>query len=197
MNIFWKRLGYVMRKRSTLEEYSKCNNFIKYCKEEDGFNTLKLIGFLQNKSLYDGVLEELSFHIVLEREMRELIMLVTVPKKARKILVDYHDSIVHDLDCVYRMRNQLIHSAKGMDDSLEHISLRLYRYVNSIVATILYYKKRNSSASIVEILNSLHNTYEVYMDYLQSIENKELSSDGEDDVQNGYKIVRPPYLFLD
>ena len=156
-----------------------------------------MIGFLQNKSLYDGVLEELSFHIVLEREMRELIMLVTVPKKARKILVDYHDSIVHDLDCVYRMRNQLIHSAKGMDDSLEHISLRLYRYVNSIVATILYYKKRNSSASIVEILNSLHNTYEVYMDYLQSIENKELSSDGEDDVQNGYKIVRPPYLFLD
>ena len=49
-----------------------------------------MIGFLQNKSLYDGVLEELSFHIVLEREMRELIMLVTKIKKARKILVDYH-----------------------------------------------------------------------------------------------------------
>ena len=96
-------------------------------------------------------------------------MLVTQPEKVREILVDYHDSIVHDLDCIYRLRNQLIHSAKGMDDSLEDISLRLYRYVNSIIATILYYKKRSPEVSIIEILNSLHNTYEMYMEHLKSI----------------------------
>lgn len=197
MNIFWKRLRYVIGKRAASEEYAKCNNFIEYCKEEDGFNTLKLIEFLQDKSLRGDVLEELSFHIVLEREMRELVMLVTDIEKTRKILSGYHDSIVHDLDCVYRMRNQLIHSAKGMDDSLEHISLRLYRYVNSIVSTILYYKKRNPSASIIEILNSLHNTYEVYMDYLKGLEKKISPAGGEIGVQDGYKMVRPPYLFLD
>lgn len=78
-----------------------------------------------------------------------------------------------------------------MDDSLEDISLRLYRYVNSIVATILYYKKRNPKVSVVEILNSLHNTYEVYMEYLNSIKKNTISA------EEGYRIVRPKYLFLE
>ena len=125
-------------------------------------------------------------------------MLVTQPEKVREILVDYHDSIVHDLDCIYRLRNQLIHSAKGMDDSLEDISLRLYRYVNSIIATILYYKKRSPEVSIIEILNSLHNTYEMYMEHLKSIKKDVLiPSQMENAVEEGYKIVRPRYLFLE
>ena len=93
------------------------------------------------------------------------------------------------------MRNQLIHSAKSMDDSLEHISLRLYRYVNSIVATILYYKKRNPMASIIEILNSLHNTYEVYIEQLDLIEKEKKSK--VISAEDGYRMVRPHYLFLE
>jgi len=180
-----------------MQEHPRCGSFLDYCKENDGFNTIKMIEFLQNKNLCDDVLEELSFHIVLEGELMELIMLVTEPDKTRKALLEYHDSIIHDLDCIYRMRNQLIHSAKSMDDSLDHISLRLYKYVNSIVSTILYYKERNPTAEIIEILISLHNTYEVYMDYLKEITNRKLSSKRKDDIQDGYKMVRPPYLFLD
>lgn len=111
----------------------------------------------------------------------------------KKALSEYHDSIVHDLDCIYRLRNQLIHSAKGMDDSLEHISLRLYRYVNSIVATILYYKRKNPKVSIIEILRSIHNTYVVYMKRVQQIENINMMGSDVD----GYGIVRPKYLFLE
>ena len=81
-----------------------------------------------------------------------------------------------------------------MDDSLEHISLRLYRYVNSIVATILYYKKRNPMDSIIEILNSLHNTYEVYIEQITSMEKREKKDISAED---GYRVVRPPYLFLE
>ena len=150
-----------------------------------------MVQFLQNKELYEKVLDDISFHIILEREIKELIMLVTEPKKLEKAISEYHDSIVHDLDFIYRLRNQLIHSAKSMDESLEHISLRLYRYVNSIVATILYYKKRNPTASIIEILNSLHNTYEVYIEQLKSMGEKNVSA------EEGYRIVRPRYLFLE
>lgn len=192
MNIFWHRLIYTIEKKGE-EKHLDCKKFIDYCKEDNGFNTLKMVHFLQNKELYEKVLEDMSFHVILEREMKELIMLVTEPKKLKKAISEYHDSIIHDLDCIYRLRNQLIHSAKSMDDSLEHISLRLYRYVNSIVATILYYKKRNPMASIIEILNSMHNTYEVYIEQLSSMEKKENGVSVED----GYRMVRPHYLFLE
>lgn len=198
MNIFWKRLNYTMKKKNAEFEHAECKKFIDECSEDDGFNTLKFIEILQDESKYMDLLTDLSFHVVLEREARELIMLVTQPEKVREILVDYHDSIVHDLDCIYRLRNQLIHSAKGMDDSLEDISLRLYRYVNSIIATILYYKKRSPEVSIIEILNSLHNTYEMYMEHLKSIKKDVLiPSQMENAVEEGYKIVRPRYLFLE
>lgn len=143
MNIFWERLSYTMEKKGAETEHPKCKEFMDSCKGEKDFDTFKVVEFLQDSDKYEEVLADISFHIVLEREMRELIMLVTEPKKLKKAVSEYHDSIVHDLDCVYRLRNQLIHSAKSMDDSLEHISLRLYRYVNSIVATILYYKRHN------------------------------------------------------
>lgn len=191
MNIFWERLNYTMGKKGAERQYPKCKNLLEQCKGDKDFNTQKLISFLQDSKSYEEVLNEISFNIVLEREIRELIMLVSEPKKLKKAVSEYHDSIVHDLDCVYRLRNQLIHSAKAKDDSLEHISLRLYRYVNSILSTILYYKKRNSEISIIEILNSLHNTYEVYQEELSRYGDKVLTND------EGYKIVRPKYLFLE
>jgi len=102
-------------------------------------------------------------------------MLVTEPKKLKAVIEEYREEIIHELDCIYRLRNQLIHSAKSNDDSLEHISLRLYRYVNSVVSTILYYRSKNAAVSIAEILNSLHNTYNVYMDKLGSLEKEKVS----------------------
>jgi len=193
MNIFWRRLSYAMERRDAPEKHPKCKEFMDFCGEEKDFVTLKVVQFLQDKNRYTELLEDISFHVVLERELRELIMLVTEPKKLNKALSEYHEGIVHDLDCIYRLRNQLIHSAKSMDDSLEHISLRLYRYVNSIVATILYYKKKNPDVSIIEILNSLHNTYEVYRGKIRHIENRKTAvSDVE-----GYEMVRPKYLFLE
>lgn len=191
MNIFWERLNYTMKKRDAAVLYPKCKEFIESCKDEKDFNTKSVITYLQNPDKYTDLLNEFSFNIVLKRELQELIMLVTDARKLKSIITDYCDSVMHDLNAIYRLRNQLIHSAKGVDDSLEHISLRLYRYVNSIVSTILYYKKRNAESSIEEILNSLHNTYEVYTSRLVEVKKEDLS------LEDGYKIVRPIYLFLE
>ena len=191
MNIFWERLSYTMSKKGAETEHRKCKEFIDICRGEKDFDTIKMIGFLQDKKLHTQLLEDMSFHIVLKRELMELIMLVTEPKKLKAAIEEYREEIIHDLDCIYRLRNQLIHSAKSNDDSLEHISLRLYRYVNSVVSTILYYKSKNAAVSIAEILNSLHNTYNVYIDKLGSLEKEKVS------LEDGYVLVRPKYLFLE
>ncbi len=206
MNVFWERLSYTMNKKDAEINHPKCKEFIDFCKAEKDFNTQKMITFLQDATLYQELLNDIGFNIVLQRELQELIMLVTEPDKLKKVLIYYNESILHDLDCIYRLRNQLIHSAKSMDDSLEDISLRLYRYVNSIVATILYYKKTDAQISIVEILNSLHNTYEVYMEQLNEFSKRKMQKnktvemelpESKLSVEEGYKIVRPKYLFIE
>ncbi len=206
MNIFWERLSYTMKKRDAEINHPGCKKFIDFCRFEKGFDTKKMISFLQDAGAYQNLVIDIGFNIVLQRELQELIMLVTEPNKLKRTLIDYNESISHDLDCIYRLRNQLIHSAKGMDDSLEDISLRLYRYVNSIVATILYYKKKDAKISIVEILNSLHNTYEAYMEQVTDLSKRKAqkNEDTEDklpksklSLEEGYKMVRPHYLFIE
>lgn len=198
MNIFWERLTYTMSKKGAEEEHIKCKGFMDACRGEKDFDTMKVIEFLQNETKYTELLNDIDFHIVLKRELMELIMLVTDSRKLKSAVEEYHEEITHDLDCVYRLRNQLIHSAKSKDDSLEHISLRLYRYVNSIVATILYYKKKNAAVGIVEILNSLHNTYNAYMEKLEALVPKKNSENIKKiSLEEGYGLVRPKYLFLE
>ena len=129
-------------------------------------------------------------------------MLLTEQEKAAKAIQEYFDGIKHDLNYIYRLRNQLIHSAKDIDDSLEYISFRLYRYVNSVLSTILYYQEKNSSYNITDILSSVDATYQDY--------DKKLSPDTKKKKKNSpetssktlsqediYRIVRPKYLFIE
>lgn len=201
MNVFWERLLYTMGKKDAATEHPECKLFIDECRGIKDFDTQKVIAYLQDEVKRQKLVSSMEFHIVLKREIMELVMLVTDPVKLKVAVETYHDEIVHDLDCVYRLRNGLIHSAKGQDDSLEHISLRLYRYVNSIVSTILYYKKKNADVSIVEILNSLHSTYNAYMEKLRELELKDKKNKSEDkqkpSLEEGYSFVRPKYLFLE
>lgn len=201
MNVFWERLLYTMGKKDAATEHPECKLFIDECRGIKDFDTQKVIAYLQDEVKCQKLVSSMEFHVVLKREIMELVMLVTDPVKLKAAVETYHDEIVHDLDCVYRLRNGLIHSAKGQDDSLEHISLRLYRYVNSIVSTILYYKKKNADVSIVEILNSLHSTYNAYMEKMRELELKDKKNKSEDkqkpSLEEGYSFVRPKYLFLE
>ncbi len=170
LNIFWSRLTYCMNKKGYKEKYPALDFFCTDCREGKDYSTKKVISYLSDIKKYTTLLSELSFHIVLERECKELIMLLTEPQKASKAIKEYYEEIRHDLNYIYRLRNQLIHSARDIDDSLEYISFRLYRYVNSVLSTILYYEEKNSAYSIIDILSSIDATYQNYNDRLSNEE---------------------------
>lgn len=201
MNIFWSRLCFCMGKSGYKEKYSALDCFIEECREDKDYSTIKFITCLKKEELYSAVLTELSFHAVLERECMELIMLLTEPEKAYKAIQEYYESVRHDLNYIYRLRNQLIHSTKEMDDSIEYISFRLYRYVNSVLSTILYYKEENNLSSITDILNSIDSTYLDYSSKWISNEYKRKKERGTEDKkwtdEEVYRMVRPQYLFLE
>ena len=122
------------------------------------------------------------------------------PQKAVAAIEDYYEGIKQDLNFIYRLRNQLIHSTKGTDDSLEHISMRLYRYVNSVLSTILYYKEKNSEYTITDILNSIDATYQDYISAwnAKKMDRKRAQEDEKQlSLQEAYKMVRPSYLFIE
>ncbi len=197
LNIFWARLFYCMEKKGYTEKYPALNQFLIDCREEKDYSTQKVISYLCSEEKYKDFLAELSFHVVLERECRELIMLLTEPAKAYKAIQEYYDGVKHDLNYIYRLRNQLIHSAKDIDESLEYISFRLYRYVNSVLSTILYYEEKNSLYSITDILGSIDATYQDYSANWNTETKKKKGNAGDSAENDIYRIVRPKYLFVE
>lgn len=110
--------------------------------------TLKSNKSFQDEERIGKIIKGLEKHVVLERETAELQMLITNPYKAIIAIKKYYEAIMHDLNYIYRLRNQLIHSTKGLDDSLEHISMRLYRYVNSVYPRCFIIRKRTGSTQL-------------------------------------------------
>lgn len=201
LNIFWARLTHYLEPRETDSELNEVIQFVRECKDlnDGGYDTQKVIKVFQDEERIGKIIKGLEKHVVLERETVELQMLITNPYKAIIAIKKYYEAIMHDLNYIYRLRNQLIHSTKGLDDSLEHISMRLYRYVNSVLSTMLYYKEKNGEYTITDILNSIDATY---LDYVSTWgdgngKKKSVNQKVELSLQEAYKIVRPPYLFIE
>lgn len=201
LNIFWARLTHYLEPRETDSELNEVIQFVRECKDlnDRGYDTQKVIKVFQDEERIGKIIKGLEKHVVLERETAELQMLITNPYKAIIAIKKYYEAIMHDLNYIYRLRNQLIHSTKGLDDSLEHISMRLYRYVNSVLSTMLYYKEKNGEYTITDILNSIDATY---LDYVSTWgdgngKKKSVNQKVELSLQEAYKIVRPPYLFIE
>lgn len=201
LNIFWARLTHYLEPRETDSELNEVIQFVRECKDlnDGGYDTQKVINVFQDEERIGKIIKGLEKHVVLERETAELHMLITNPYKAIKAIKKYYEAIMHDLNYIYRLRNQLIHSTKGLDDSLEHISMRLYRYVNSVLSTMLYYKEKNGEYTITDILNSIDATYLDYVSTWGDENGKKKSKNQkvELSLQEAYKIVRPPYLFIE
>lgn len=202
MNIFWSRLTHYLETRYQESELYEAVRFVDECKEasDGGYDTKKVIAVFQNQKRVEKIADSFSKHVVLHRELSELFMLINSPQKAVAAIEDYYEGIKHDLNFIYRLRNQLIHSTKGTDDSLEHISMRLYRYVNSVLSTILYYKEKNSEYTITDILNSIDATYQDYISVWKTKKTdrkKAQENEKQLSLPEAYKMVRPSYLFIE
>lgn len=202
MNIFWTRLNHYLENRKNPDKYEELVKFVAECKDGDGdYHTKKVIEVFLSQERVEKLMEKLEMHIVLQRECSELYMLINSPKKCAKAIQTYYDGIKHDLNFIYRLRNQLIHSARSIDDSLEYVSMRLYRYVNSVISTILYYEEKNSSFTILDILSSIDATYQDYTLKWKGDNKKKREKEEEEietiSLEEGYRMVRPPYLFME
>lgn len=116
-----------------------------------------------------------------------------------------HELIEHDLTRIYRVRNKLVHSNNNiLFNNIDIFTIRLNKYINSLIGTIIHYLKRRPDLQISEVLNSIHETYEWYKNFLksESEKTKAIKKAKEEGKETGKISIDiktasfPPYLYM-
>lgn len=134
MNTLWDRL-------IRLRDYSKnpalnteLDALISECRKElypDKYVKERFASYLSSDkplTLY----KLLTSKVVIQRDLAEVHELLTKPDRLKERLDFVNQAISHDLTRIYRVRNKIVHSGNQIDDNLEVITGRLYRYLNSM-----------------------------------------------------------------
>jgi hypothetical protein len=203
MNILWDRLLKIKKSRG-YQEIAIINELFQKCsKEDEKYDKNKLVEFLSKeeniKSLYDNVERD----TVLHREIAFMREILWDMGKLKKQVETLHELIEHDLTRIYRVRNKLVHSENNILFNVDIFTIRLNKYITSLIGTIIHYLKRKPDLHISEVLNSIHETYEWYLDFLEGEKEKakeiekEKSKGKETDKSVDIKTASfPPYLYM-
>lgn len=179
-NLLWDKIS----SNKTLEEIEQVKKLKSSCARENGkYDKNKLIEYLADESNIKGLYESLEENVVIHREIALINEMLNNKSKRLDYIEQIKESIEHDLTRIYRVRNKLVHSHNSISYNVDILTIRLNKYVNSLIGTIIHYLKRNPNLEILEVLNSIHETYEWYKIYLK-------------DGQDLKKIAFPPYLYL-
>lgn len=187
MNILWERFkGLRYNNKEIQEFFDECSskeNPNKYDKEI-------FINYIADKQKAIRIYESVTNDII-KREIAELNSLLDIKKAndgtTQKIIIENHDKIQHDLNRIYRIRNKIVHSGSNIPENVDIITIRLFKYINGLMRTLIHYINLNNNLTISEILYSITQTYEWYISILSKKNNDEIS------IQD---IGSPKYLYL-
>lgn len=185
LNVFWERI-ILTKERKAYKREAILEDLFDQCKKEDNrFDKFKLIEFLNN----DSHLEDLKnyFYKINIGSYRQIVYIRELLKNNENIhkhIHLLHEELEHDLTRIYRIRNLITHSGNGIDFNVDIYTIRLNKYITSLLGTLIHYIKRQPNLTIEEVLNSIHETYDWY---INALNNKGID----------IKIKAfPPYLYL-
>lgn len=185
MNTLWTRLVSLNRYSKNSPLKVELDDLFLKCKKDidsEKYDKSKFAAYLADKDT--RLFDLLSSNIVIQRNLAEVHTLLTDHNQLIKKLKFIDQLICHDLTRIYRIRNKIVHSGNQSEDNLEIVTGRLYRYLNSILGTLIYFISRSPDTTISEILCSILQTHEFYLSNVSS-EKFPLEA-----------TVTPPYLFL-
>lgn len=192
LNILWDKLLPFIEKGS-LTDLSQCissENGKKYNKEAF---TL----FLKDMDNAKKLCNCFNTNISIQRKIQEINCILNRPDTLLNMLNYTYNSVMHDLNSIYRLRNKLVHSGGTTRVNIELYSDKLQKYVNCILGTVIYHIKRSPESTISEILYSIIQTYDEYIDFLEKLTKEENPVKLNESINiNIKKIAYPPYLYL-
>lgn len=200
LNILWDKLQI----NKGIHEIEIVKDLLRECsKAENKYDKNKLVEFLRKESNLEELYSGLEQDAVMHREIAFLREILNDLSKTLENVREIHDSIEHDLTRIYRVRNKLVHSHNSISYNVDILTIRLNKYVNSLLGTIIHYLKRNPHLDITEVLNSIYETYEWYLDFIKKEYEKNkkiIKAKSEQKATNLVLDIKtlafPPYLYL-
>lgn len=200
LNILWDKLQI----NKGIHEIEIVKDLLRECsKAENKYDKNKLVEFLRKESNLEELYSGLEQDAVMHREIAFLREILNDLSKTLENVREIHDSIEHDLTRIYRVRNKLVHSHNSISYNVDILTIRLNKYVNSLLETIIHYLKRNPHLDITEVLNSIYETYEWYLDFIKKEYEKNkkiIKAKSEQKATNLVLDIKtlafPPYLYL-
>lgn len=200
LNILWDKLQI----NKGIHEVEIVKDLLRECsKAENKYDKNKLVEFLSKESNLEELYSGLEQDAVMHREVAFLREILNDLSKTLENVRKIHDSIEHDLTRIYRVRNKLVHSHNSISYNVDILTIRLNKYVNSLLGTIIHYLKRNPHLDITEVLNSIYETYEWYLDFIKKEHEKNKKIIKVKPEQQATNLVLdiktlafPPYLYL-
>jgi hypothetical protein len=189
LNILWDRMQYY-RYRGESEFVKSCLD--ECCKEANSseYDIVKFSRFLSDTEKAKKLCEQFWHNIIIQREISEInVLLQNKDGITLNTIKDLNELIKQDLNRIYRIRNKLVHSGNNIPENIDLFTYRLYRYINILLSILIYHIKRNQKLTITEILYSIVETYDCYINFLSSLEEDKAISDIKE-------LVSPRYLYL-
>lgn len=191
MNTLWERLK-IFRTSKNLSEELK--DFFSECSSQDNsnkYNKEAFIKYIADRKKAEKLYMSVT-NVIIQREIAELNSLLDIKKAkdgtTKRIIIENHRKIDNDLNRIYRIRNKIVHSGSNIPENIDIITIRLFKYINGLMRTLIHYINLNNTLTISEILYSITQTYAWYISILD-----EKNKDKEINVQD---IGSPMYLYL-
>lgn len=185
LNVFWNTL---QKSRGYEEEVE---DFIRESTHETNYDKYDVLKLLTNIINYG---EDLCNHFgtnkyILQRKYLELGHIIVGKSNLHEEVSEIHKKIEYDIIRIYRTRNVLVHSGNTTNTNILLKNARLMQYISNLMGVILHYKMKNSNHSISEILYSIPETYDCYLNDCKSFKDNK-------DCKRAAEIFKPTYLFL-
>lgn len=145
-----------------------------------------LIGIFRNPERYALLEQKCVMNTLLLHRCKEIHVLLNDRKRIIEKYEHYTTKIRWHIQRLYRIRNEITHSAFLEDKSLTLYIEHLYTYLSQLVSEVVYYVEHKQVNSIEEAFSTIVENYNTYMELLNAghIEDQDILKSGVIDIIN-------------
>ena len=167
MNHLWDRLLPIMDKLD--------DDFLKECRREDNpkkYDKVRFATYLLKEETASNLYNKTTSNIVINRNIAEINKLLKEPNVLKEHMEFVEKSIRHNINSLYRLRNNIVHNGGKVDIKIEYKIMTLQHYLNCIIGTLIHHIRMNPNLLIEELLHSIVITYNSYISGIKELKEK-------------------------
>lgn len=123
-----------------------------------------IIAVLKDEQLYQEVLENCRVNNLLFERCKEMKELATNPEVMFAKIENHYENVKRQISRLYRIRNEIAHSALNDAVSLTHYIEHLEDYLATFVSEVIKYWEKHQGSNVEEIFEMIKDNYKEYSD---------------------------------